>query len=115
MLVIAAIYSMVPKLKGWEAINETRGLWSFALMGIGMLGIIFSFTIAGVLNVYLSRMVGLDFMIVRDQYLRFWISGVFLSGLLLFLPGITLYILDFFGLTPSTKEPFTSSLPISGD
>jgi nitric oxide reductase subunit B len=111
MLVLAAIYFMAPSLKGWETIHETRGKWSFWLMSLGMIGIVFSFLVAGVLNVYLVRMTGLDFMIVRDQYLRFWIGGVFLSGLLLFLPGLTLYVLDFFSLSPSTPVNASQTLP----
>ncbi len=106
---------MVPWLKGWETIQETRGKWSFWLMTIGMLGIVFSFTVAGVLNVYLARMVGLPFITVRDQYLRFWIGGVFLSGLLLFLPGLTLYIIDFFRLSPRQPQPIPSPMPVSMD
>jgi len=81
-------------------IREGRGKTAFWLMVSGMLGIILSFTIAGVLNVYLARMVGLPFMTVRDQYIRFWMAGVFTFGLVLFLPGITLYVIDFFGLKP---------------
>jgi len=104
MLVLAAIYFMVPKLKGWEAIREGRGKLAFWLMVVGMLGIVLSFGITGVLNVYLSRMVGLPFITVRDQYLRFWMSGVFGFGLLLFFPGLLLYIIDFFGLRPARLE-----------
>lgn len=103
MLVLAAIYFMVPALRGWESIRETLGRWSFWLMAVGMLGIVFSFTVAGILNVSLARMSGMPFITVRDQYLRFWIGGVFTFGLLLFLPGVTLYLYDFFGLRPVKK------------
>lgn len=115
MLVLAAIYFMVPKLKGYDAINETRGRWSFWLMSLGMLGIVFSFTVAGVLNVYLARMVGLPYITVRDQYLRFWMAGVFASGLLLFLPGLTLYIIDFFALGPAKAGRVQVELASSSD
>lgn len=103
MLVLAAIYFMVPQMKGWERIREGRGKTAFWLMVIGMAGIVLFFTIAGILNVYLARMVGLPFITVRDQYLKFWMAAIFVSGLALFLPGLLLYIIDFFGLKPGAK------------
>jgi nitric oxide reductase subunit B len=111
MLVLAAIYFMVPQLRGLAQIKEGRGKWSFWLMATGMIGIVFCFTIAGVINVYMSRMAGLPYITVRDTYLRFWFAGIFTFGLLLFTPGITLYIIDFFGLKPERKEEILAQAP----
>jgi nitric oxide reductase subunit B len=104
MLALAAIYYVVPQLRGIRRLREGRGLWSFWLMTLGMLGIILSFTIAGIVQVYLNRMVGLPFMTVRTQFITFWLFWVFIFGLVLFLPGVLIYLRDFFGLEAATDE-----------
>lgn len=103
MLVLAAIYYMLPKLKGAERIQETRGKWAFWLMTVGITLMVFSFTIAGVVQTYLYRLVGLDFMLVRTQYVGFWIFFVWLFGLVVFAPGVTIYLWDFFALGRPAK------------
>lgn len=100
MLVIAAIYTMTPVLRGVERIREGRGLLAFWLMTGGMLAMVLAFTIAGVIQVYLHRMVGLDFMTVRTQYTAFWIFWLFAFGAAFFLPGALLYLVDLLGLRP---------------
>lgn len=98
------------KLRGRKTGKLKRSFW---LMTTGMIGIVISFVIAGVLNVYLTRTIGLPFISVRDQYLRFWITGVFLAGQVLFLPGITLYVLNFFHLSPRQQQQTPSPMPVS--
>ncbi len=73
-------------------------------MTIGMVLMVGAFTVAGIIQAYLWRMVGLDFMTVRTQYETFWMFLVFLFGLVLFLPGVIVYLWDFFGLTHSAKN-----------
>jgi len=106
MLVLAAVYFMVPKVRGLGRIREGRGMWGFWLMTGGMIGMVTAFTVAGVVQVYLWRMVGLDFMTVRTEYVKFWIAIVFIIGLAAFLPGVIVYLWDFFGLkgTPQPQE-----------
>ncbi len=98
MLVIAAIYLLVPEMKGVTRIQETRGLWGFWLMSIGMAAMVAAFTLAGVVQVYLWRLLGMDFMVMRTQYMNFWMFWVFFFGLTMFTPGVLLYVWDFFGL-----------------
>ncbi len=74
-------------------------------MVIGMSAMVLSFTIAGVIQVYLWRIVGLDFMTVRTQYEALWLFLVFLFGFVLFLPGVVIYFWDFFGLRTATQPP----------
>jgi hypothetical protein len=50
-------------------------------------------------QVYLWRLIGMDFMIVRTQYVSFWMFWVFFFGLTVFLPGVVIYVWDFFGLS----------------
>lgn len=98
MLVLGAIYLLVPEMKGETRIQEGRGLWGFWLMSIGMLCMVAAFTIAGIVQVYLWRLIGMDFMVVRTQYMSFWMFWVFFFGLTLFTPGVLIYVWDFFTL-----------------
>lgn len=104
MLVLAAIYYMVPQMKGARQSSTTPGMWGFWLMVVGMLAMVAAFTIAGVVQTYLYRLVGLDFMVVRTQYVNFWMFWVFASGLVLFLPGVLIYLWDFFTLGAAEKR-----------
>ena len=94
LLVLAAIYYMLPKVRGVETFSTKRGMWGFRLMITGMLFMVLAFTLAGIIQVYLNRMVGLDFLVVRDQYVRFWMFWVWFFGLVLFLPGVLVYVFD---------------------
>jgi nitric oxide reductase subunit B len=98
MLVLGSIYLMVPQMRGIKLIREGRGMWGFWLMTIGMIAMVIAFTIAGVVQVYLWRMTGLDFMTVKTQYESFWLLLVFIFGFVLFLPGVIVYLWDFFKL-----------------
>lgn len=108
MLALAAIYFMLPQLKGYERIRETRGRWGFWLMVVGMAFMVLSFTIAGLVQTYLNRLVGLDFMVVRTQYMTFWMFFVWFFGLTLFTPGVVVYLWDFFALTGPAGAPATT-------
>ncbi len=98
MLALAAIYYMAPQMRGFQHIKEGRGMWGFWLMTLGMLGIVLSFTAAGIVQVYLYRLLGMPFMTVRTQFVSFWLFWVFFFGLVLFLPGVLVYMWDFLGL-----------------
>ncbi len=95
MLVLGAIYYMSFQMRKQKIRNEQRGLWGFWLMTGGMLAMVAAFTIAGIVQVYLWRLVGLDFMTVRIQYESFWLFWVFFFGLVMFLPGVIIYLWDF--------------------
>lgn len=81
------MYFILPELKGHERVKANRGMWSFWLMSVGMLGMIASLTFAGVIQVYLHRVLGMDFIKVRDSYLRIWLLFRWLFGLAVILPG----------------------------
>ncbi len=98
MLVLAAVYFMVPRLKGVEGATERKSMWSFRLMVLGMVAMVASFTIAGIVQTYLVRLIGLDFIQVRMGYVSFWIFWVWFFGLVLFTPGVLIYLWDFFGI-----------------
>lgn len=103
MLVLGAIYLLVPEMKGETRIQEGRGLWGFWLMSMGMLFMVAAFTVAGIVQVYLWRVIGMDFMVVRTQYMSFWMFWVFFFGLTLFTPGVLIFVWDFFNLGAKRK------------
>lgn len=103
MLVLGAIYLLVPEMKGETRIQEGRGLWGFWLMSMGMLFMVAAFTVAGIVQVYLWRLIGMDFMVVRTEYMSFWMFWVFFFGLTLFTPGVLIYVWDFFTLGAKSK------------
>lgn len=113
MTVLAAVYLIVPQLKGMARIRESRGMWGFWLMALGMLTMVTAFTIAGVVQVYLYRLLGMDFMTVRTQFTSFWLFWVFFFGLVLFTPGALIYLWDFIGLRAATELTHTTASSLS--
>jgi nitric oxide reductase subunit B len=101
MLVLAAIYYMLPNLQGLARPNPARGRWSFALMSIGMAGMVLAFTMAGLVQTYMIRVAGLDFMQVRTQYMSLWMFLVWFIGLIVFLPGTVVYVWEFLRPRPA--------------
>jgi hypothetical protein len=72
-----------------------------------MLSMVAAFTVAGIVQVYLWRMIGMDFMVVRTQYMSFWMFWVFFFGLTMFTPGVLLYVWDFFTFGAKPKAVIT--------
>ncbi len=98
-LIIAAVYLTLPQIRGLRLFGQRRGMWAFWLMNIGMVGMVMSLTVAGVLQTYLWRVLGMDFMVVRDQYLAFWLFWRLLFGGALLAPGVVLFVWDFVSLS----------------
>jgi nitric oxide reductase subunit B len=105
MLVLAAMYYMVPRLRGMERYGRARSVWAFWLMCVGMLGMVLAFTVAGVVQTYLTRLLGMDFMTVRTEYVGFWIFWVWVFGLVAFLPGVVAFLWDFLAGKPAEAAP----------
>jgi nitric oxide reductase subunit B len=106
MLVIALTYFMVPELKNSvHRINVRRGLWAFWLITSGVVGMVISLTMAGTVQVYLERMVGMPFITVKTQYMTFWFVWRLIFGSLAF-TGVVVYIADLlsFGLGPQPRQ-----------
>jgi hypothetical protein len=64
---------------------------------------VLAFTGAGIVQTYLYRLIGLDFMTVRTQYTAFWMFFVWFFGLVVFMPGVTIYLWDIFALSRPAK------------
>lgn len=87
---------MTPRMRGVSMFRDRRSMISFWLMVAGMLLMVLSFAFAGVVQTYLWRILGMDFMTVRTEYVSFWLFWVWFFGIALFLPGVLLYLWDFF-------------------
>ncbi len=111
LLVVSMIYITVPLIRGAKEYDMSRGYRSFWWMTISMVLIVLTITGAGMVQTYMERLLGLDYVTVKGTYnLWFWIfRAIFGVG---FLYGVWLFVLDFFtlGRLPQTvTEPQAST------
>jgi len=101
LLVISMIYVTLPAIRGVQTFNPARAYLSFWWMTISMVFIVLTITGAGMVQVYMERLMGLDYVAVKTTYnMWFWIlRAIFGVG---FLIGVAIFVYDFFTLG---KEP----------
>jgi nitric oxide reductase subunit B len=92
MLILTVIYYALPKLKGLVQFNQKRGFWAFWITTITMMMIGLAFGVAGLIQSYMQRGLGIEFLTVQG-FMRPWMMGVFFSGIA-FLIGVIIYIYD---------------------
>jgi nitric oxide reductase subunit B len=98
MLVIALIYFMVPQINNaLGKLNYRRALVAFWCITSGVVGMVLSLTVAGIIQIYMQRMAGIDFMVVKTQYMNFWFILRLTFGTLAVI-GVILYVWDFLSL-----------------
>lgn len=102
MIVLAIISYALPNLTGRKRYNKTNGHMAFWLSNIGMLGMTVAFGVAGVVQVYLERIMHMDFMKVQKETNIHFI--VLLLCATLFTIGITMYIIEFIKYGKPTDE-----------
>lgn len=105
LLVVAMVYITLPEMRGAKSFNTSRGYRSFWWMTVSMVLIVMTITGAGMVQTYMERLLGLDYVTVKAGYnLWFWIfRALFGIG---FLYGTWLFVLDFFKLG---REPLDAS------
>jgi len=101
LLVISMIYVTLPSIRGVKDYNPARAYLAFWWMTVSMVFIVLTITGAGMVQVYMERLMGLDYVAVKTTYnLWFWIlRAIFGVG---FLIGVSIFVYDFFTLG---KEP----------
>ncbi len=101
LLVISMIYVTLPSIRGVKDYHPSRAYLAFWWMTISMVFIVLTITGAGMVQVYMERLMGLDYVAVKTTYnLWFWIlRAIFGAG---FLIGVSIFVYDFFMLG---KEP----------
>ncbi len=101
LLVMSMIYVTLPAIRGVKEFNASRAFQAFWWMTISMVFIVLTTTGAGMVQTYMERLIGLDYVAVKTHYnLWFWIlRAIFGVG---FLVGVWIFVIDFFKLG---KEP----------
>jgi len=102
MIVLAIISYALPNLTGRKLYDGSRGRAAFWMSNIGMIGMTVAFGVAGVAQVYLERIMKMNFMDVQKMTeIHFYVLIICAT---LFSTGITLYIIDFVKYGQPTDE-----------
>lgn len=102
LLNLTVFYYAIPRLKGIEVYQPTRGKIGFWTMCSAMMLMGLTFGIAGVLQTYLERILGLGYM-TAQSYMRFWMGATFALGFV-FLAGVVVTVADLLFLKPAAKR-----------
>ena len=93
MIVFAIISYALPNLTGRKFLDSTTGRLAFWTSNIGMLGMMVAFGVAGVVQVYLERILKMPFMEAqKETEIHFSVLIIMAS---LFTIGILLYVWEF--------------------
>ena len=93
MIVLAIISYSLPNMTGRKLYDSTRGRMAFWFSNVGMVGMTIAFGVAGVAQVYLERIMKVEFMEVQKMVeVHFYVLIICAT---LFTTGIILYIIDF--------------------
>ncbi|MFK5972367.1 MAG: cbb3-type cytochrome c oxidase subunit I [Flavobacteriaceae bacterium] len=93
MIVLAIISYSLPNMTGRKLYDSSRGRMAFWFSNVGMVGMTIAFGVAGVAQVYLERIMKMEFMEVQEMVeVHFYILIICAT---LFTTGIVLYIIDF--------------------
>jgi nitric oxide reductase subunit B len=98
---LSFFYFAIPRLKGLPdaRYDERAGHWGFWIASLALLGMSLAFAVAGVLQAYLERYLGLPY-IVAQQPIRLWMFIVFLHGILV-LAGVVIIVKHLLALRPA--------------
>ena len=93
LLIVAMIYVTLPSIRGVKEFNQSGGFQAFWWMTISMIFIVITITGAGMVQTYMERLLGLDYVSVKANYnLWFWIfRTIFGVG---FLVGVFMLVRD---------------------
>jgi nitric oxide reductase subunit B len=103
LLNLMFFYYAIPQLKGLAAFDERRGTLAFWWTSLAMGGMTLAFSVAGVLQTYIERVMGLGYMTAQAQ-MRFWFGILVVLGLAM-LGGVVLAVTDLLTLRPAAQEP----------
>jgi len=94
MIVLAIISYSLPNMTGRKLYDSSTGRMAFWFSNIGMVGMTVAFGVAGVAQVYLERIMKMDFMEVQKMTeIHFMVLIVCAT---LFSTGVILYMVDFY-------------------
>jgi len=102
LLNLTVFYYAIPKLKGIEIYNPTRAKVGFWTMCSAMMLMGLTFGIAGILQAYMERVLGMGYM-VAQSYMRLWM-GVTLALGFVFLSGVLVTVYDLLNMKPARGQ-----------
>jgi nitric oxide reductase subunit B len=96
MINLTMIYFAVPRMTGARLKSHGRSLIALRLMVLSIFLMVLALGIAGVVQAYLQRVLGMDYLTVQD-YMKLWYAVMWVSGWGV-VTGVFVYIYDFFSL-----------------
>lgn len=102
MIVFAAISYMMPNMTGRKLYDSGNGLTAFWLSNIGMIGMTTAFAAAGVAQVYMERIMGLEFGDAQNEIQVHFLILVLCASL--FTTGVGIFIYEFIRYGQPTDE-----------
>lgn len=113
MLVIALMYYMLPELKNRVDFDQRPGITAFWVMTLSMTAMALILFAAGVVQTYLERILGMDYLLVKTTYVRFWMFWRLVSGAF-FTVGTLIFLRDFLGLALAPAVPRRVAEKVAG-
>ncbi len=102
MLNLAMIYFALPQIRGFAVYDQNTSLKSFWIMNFFMIMVVFSFTTAGIVQTYVQRVMGIDYL-TAQRFVKLWLTVLWVSGWGVAV-GVGLYLFDFFSLKALTER-----------
>ncbi|MGB0849743.1 MAG: cbb3-type cytochrome c oxidase subunit I [Bacteroidia bacterium] len=102
MIVFAIIVYTMPNMTGRKFYDSNRGQLAFWLSNIGMIGMTVAFGVAGVAQVYMERVMGVEFGVVQDEIQVHFLILVLCATM--FTVGIGLFMYEFIKYGKPTDE-----------
>lgn len=102
LLNMTVFYYAIPKLKGIEVYEPTRGKIGFWSMCSAMMLMGLTFGVAGVLQSYLERVLGMGYM-TAQSYMQLWMGITMVLGVF-FLAGVVVTVVDLFKMKPARTQ-----------
>lgn len=107
MIVMAIISYALPNLTGRKRYDKTEGHMAFWFSNIGMLGMTVAFGVAGVAQVYMERIMKLEFMDVQNEIKVHFVVLIICATF--FAIGITMFIREFIKYGKPTDDGLVST------
>ena len=102
LLNLLVFYYAIPQLKGIDVYDDRRGRIGFWTMSTAMMLMAITFGIAGVIQSYLERVLGMGYM-TAQSYMQLWIRVTMALGVIFF-AGLLFTVVDLFTLRPVKRR-----------
>ncbi len=112
--IIAVVYFVLPEMRGvTNTFDQRSGMRSLWWMNLSMLFMSLTLMAAGVVQVYVERISGVSFMLVKNTYLTGWMIMRLVFGLT-FTVGVLEFVYDFIRISKSKPMEQTLQNIVTG-